>query len=71
GMRMSRRMLVSTAVIMLRPAVDTNILLDILIPDAQHADRSQRALDRALADGALVICEVVYAELASQFCKAE
>ncbi len=52
-------------------AVDTNILLDILIPDAQHADRSQQALDRALSDGALVICEVVYAELASQFPEAE
>jgi len=52
-------------------AVDTNVLLDILIPDARHADRSQQALERALADGALVICEVVYAELASQFPEAE
>jgi len=52
-------------------AVDTNVFLDILIPDAQHADRSQQALDRALSDGALVICEVVYAELASQFPEPE
>ncbi len=52
-------------------AVDTNVLLDILIPNARHADRSQQALERALADGALVICEVVYAELASRFPEAE
>jgi hypothetical protein len=48
-------------------AVDTNILLDILIPNAQYAQTSKRLLDEALAEGALVIGEVVYAELASQF----
>jgi predicted nucleic acid-binding protein len=48
-------------------AVDTNILLDILIPNARYAAASQRALEEALAEGALVISEVVYAELASQF----
>ncbi len=48
-------------------AIDTNILLDILIPNARYAAASQRALEEALAEGALVIGEVVYAELASQF----
>jgi predicted nucleic acid-binding protein len=48
-------------------AVDTNILLDILIPNAKYAKASKQLLDEALAQGALVICEVVYAELASQF----
>ncbi|MBI1741629.1 type II toxin-antitoxin system VapC family toxin [Candidatus Acetothermia bacterium] len=48
-------------------AVDTNILLDILIPNAQYAQTSKQFLDKALAEGALVIGEVVYAELASQF----
>lgn len=48
-------------------AVDTNILLDILIPNATYAQASKQLLDEALAQGALVISEVVYAELASQF----
>lgn len=48
-------------------AVDTNILLDILIPQAKHARASKELLDRAFAEGALVICEAVYAELAPQF----
>ncbi len=52
-------------------ALDTNVLLDLLIPDSRHADASQRALDRALAEGALVVGEVVYAELASQFLSAD
>ncbi len=48
-------------------AVDTNILLDILIPNTKYASASKRLLDEALAQGALVISEVVYAELASLF----
>ncbi|MFQ5794014.1 MAG: type II toxin-antitoxin system VapC family toxin [Candidatus Bipolaricaulia bacterium] len=48
-------------------ALDTNILLDILIPNVQYAAASKQRLDEALAQGALVIGEVVYAELAVQF----
>ncbi len=48
-------------------AVDTNVLLDLLVPDAPHADASQERLDVAYARGALTICEAVYAELASYF----
>lgn len=48
-------------------AVDTNVLLDILIPNARYARASKRMLEEALAQGALVISEVVHAELASQF----
>jgi len=48
-------------------AVDTNILLDILIPDAKYCISSKGLLDEACQKGALIICEVVYAELASQF----
>ena len=48
-------------------AIDTNILLDILIPDGIHSLSSKRLLDRCLEKGQLVICEVVYAELSSQF----
>jgi len=52
-------------------ALDTNVLLDLLIPDSRYASASERALDATLAEGALVIGEVVYAELASQFPSAE
>ncbi len=48
-------------------AIDTNILLDILIPDEAHSLNSKRLLDRCLGKGPLLICEVVYAELSSQF----
>jgi predicted nucleic acid-binding protein len=48
-------------------AIDTNILLDILIPDEAHSLSSKRLLDRCLGKGQLVIGEVVYAELSSQF----
>jgi predicted nucleic acid-binding protein len=48
-------------------AIDTNILLDILIPDEAHSLSSKRLLDRCLEKGQLVICEVVHAELSSQF----
>jgi predicted nucleic acid-binding protein len=48
-------------------AVDTNILLDILIPGAPHADNSKALLDYAYSQGALIISEIVYAELAVQF----
>jgi predicted nucleic acid-binding protein len=46
-------------------ALDTNILLDILIPNTRYAKVSKRLLDDSLAQGTLVICESVYAELAA------
>lgn len=48
-------------------AIDTNILLDVLIPDAQYGAASKTLLDEALQKGALIINEAVYAELATQF----
>ena len=48
-------------------AVDTNILLDILIEDAKHFKDSKNLVDMYLAKGQLIISEVVYAELACQF----
>jgi len=47
-------------------AVDTNILLDILLPNAGFVAQSTQALEDA-ASGALVICDPVYAELCVQF----
>jgi predicted nucleic acid-binding protein len=48
-------------------AVDTDVFLDVLSPDSEHAERSEAALVEALELGSLVICEAVYAELASRF----
>lgn len=48
-------------------AIDTNILLDILIPDEEHALSSKGLIDEYNEKGQLVICEMVFAELASQF----
>jgi hypothetical protein len=48
-------------------AVDTNVLLDILIPGAPHGDESERALAEALRAGAIVVSDPVYAELAVHF----
>ncbi len=52
-------------------AVDTNILLDVLIPDAPHGEASERALAEALRAGAVVISDAVYAELAAHFAGQE
>lgn len=48
-------------------AIDTNILLDVLIPDKNYYRSSKMLLDKAYAEGALIICEAVYAELVCQF----
>ena len=52
-------------------ALDTNILLDLLIPQAPHQQAAKQLLDNAYRQGALIICEGVYAELGSQFDSAE
>jgi predicted nucleic acid-binding protein len=48
-------------------AIDSNILLDILIPDAEYARSSKELIDAYHEKGQLMICEIVYSELASQF----
>ncbi len=52
-------------------SVDTNILLDILIPGEPFSTSSKMLLDRHLAKGGLIICEVVFAELAAGFPSGE
>lgn len=44
-------------------AIDTNVLVALWDPDPQLNGSAQRALDSALARGALVIVGAVYAEL--------
>lgn len=48
-------------------AVDTNILLDILLPDPEFSDTSRAFLERGMKEGAIVMCETVYSELSTFF----
>lgn len=48
-------------------AVDTHVLLDVLADEPSFRSHSEAALRRFSQEGALVICEVVYAEVAGAF----
>ena len=48
-------------------AVDTNILLDVFLPDKAFVSNSSKLLKSAYDEGALIICDIVYAELVPQF----
>ncbi len=48
-------------------ALDTNVLLDILIPNERFFERSLAAIQHAAQEGSLVICDPVYTELCAQF----
>ena len=48
-------------------ALDTNILIDILLPDETHGENSRLAVVAAHAAGPVVICDIVYAELVPAF----
>lgn len=51
----------------MRTAVDSSVLLDLLTADPEFGARSREALDRALGEGALLACEVVWAEVRAFF----
>jgi predicted nucleic acid-binding protein len=51
-------------------AVDTNVLLDVFTADARHGAASREALRRCWAEGSLIACEVVWAEVAAAFTDA-
>lgn len=48
-----------------KAAVDSSIILDILLDDPEFADRSTKLLERHLSAGSVVICPVAYAESAA------
>ena len=48
-------------------SVDTNILLDILIPNTRQVQSSLRCLSTVDPEDQLIISEIVFAELGSQF----
>lgn len=47
--------------------VDTNILLDVFLPDPRHGPKSKISLEKAFNDGSLIINEIIYSELSPQF----
>lgn len=52
-------------------AVDTSVLLDVLGADPQFGEASREALRTAYDKGALVVCEVVLAEIRAHFESSE
>ena len=48
-------------------ALDTNVLLDILLANEKFVEISTQALEEAAAAGSLVVCDLVYAELCAHF----
>ena len=48
-------------------AVDTNVILDVLISGEPLGASSKRLLDRHLSEGTLILSEVVLAELSAHF----
>lgn len=48
-------------------AVDTSVLLDLLLEDPAHEPQSRARLAQAYQRGSIVVCDVVYAELAPRF----
>lgn len=48
-------------------AIDTNILLDILVPNEDSYEASADALQEAAGEGSLVISDIAYAELCIHF----
>jgi len=48
-------------------ALDTNVLLDVLLPNDRFVDAAIAAIESGACAGSLVICELVYAELCGHF----
>ena len=47
--------------------VDTNVLLDVFLPDPEWGSKSKANLEVAFNQGALVVNEIIYSELSPQF----
>lgn len=55
----------------MKTAVDTSVLLDVFGADPTFGERSREALRAAYRGGALVACEVVWAEVRAHFPDAD
>jgi len=51
----------------MKTAVDSSVLLDVFGADPKHGERSRAALRKAYDEGALVACEVIWAEVRAHF----
>ncbi len=52
-------------------AIDTSVLLDVLLNEPRHAPASIAALRQAAAEGSLILCEVALAEVAPSLPSAD
>lgn len=48
-------------------AIDSSVLLDVLVNSPTHAEASEQALRKARAEGGLILCECVLAEIRPVF----
>ncbi len=48
-------------------AVDTSVIVDVFLDDARYADASSNAVRHCIRQGRLVVCDVVWAEVAALF----
>jgi len=48
-------------------AVDTSVLLDVFLADDRYGEQSKERLRAAYDSGAIIICDIVYAELVPAF----
>ncbi|CAB5111472.1 hypothetical protein D3OALGA1CA_5744 [Olavius algarvensis associated proteobacterium Delta 3] len=51
--------------------VDTNVLLDVFLPDPDWGLKSKKNLEIAFNQGALILNEIIYSELSPQFPEKE
>jgi len=51
----------------MRTALDSSVILDVVVADPKHSAASEAALRRAASEGALVVGECVLAEIAPAF----
>jgi predicted nucleic acid-binding protein len=51
--------------------VETNVILDVLDDDPRFASASIRAMREALGDGALMACDIVWAEVGAWYAQSE
>lgn len=51
----------------MKTAVDSSVLLDVFGADPEHGEKSRAALMKAYDEGALVACEVIWAEVRAHF----
>jgi len=51
-------------------AVDSSVLLDVLVAGSPNAESAFRALDRARVAGRLIACPVVWAEVSAVFAQS-